>query len=378
MGQVTVRKENNIYYVECPLKPQECFSPEEEKQIQNNLSELVLPVMSCKNTTVASLTCTAKGLISLEDYLGRIIEKQTFIEVIVQVIMVIRMVEQSGLTVHNIELDYDKIFIDSESLCLYFVYWPIEQSTRRVDLEYFFNEMAYRCIFSGKEDNNYVTQYIRFFQKEELFSLSNFEQMMMLLANDELEQISNVSVMTKELKLTQNQGETMVLDSDFWERMNATRNGKVDKENVCKTTMHSQPVSSFGNLNGGNSDETGVLTPEMMDFLNPNASQQRKVTQPRPYLIREAKGERILIHKTEFIIGKDRSVSDYVITNNTTISRKHASIFVKGVQYFVVDHGSTNGTFVNGQQIEPEKEVELSTNMHLKLSDEEFTFYIME
>ncbi len=36
-----------------------------------------------------------------------------------------------------------------------------------------------------------------------------------------------------------------------------------------------------------------------------------------------------------------------------TLSRRHMSVLLKGGQCFVEDHGSSNGTFVNGKRIKP-------------------------
>ena len=42
---------------------------------------------------------------------------------------------------------------------------------------------------------------------------------------------------------------------------------------------------------------------------------------------------------------------DYVISNDTSVSRQHAVIQRKNGQFFVTDLGSTNGTFVNEKRI---------------------------
>jgi len=59
-------------------------------------------------------------------------------------------------------------------------------------------------------------------------------------------------------------------------------------------------------------------------------------------------------------IGRDPSNS--VNLDDKLVSRKHAMIKkIKGV-FFIRDLGSTNGTFVNGKQIPPEKYVCLQSN----------------
>ncbi|MCD7845235.1 MAG: trypsin-like peptidase domain-containing protein [Oscillospiraceae bacterium] len=73
----------------------------------------------------------------------------------------------------------------------------------------------------------------------------------------------------------------------------------------------------------------------------------------RVCLVRESTGERIPISKTVFRIGSKRGSVDYVITNNTAISRNHASIVSRNGEYFILDNNSSNFTFVNGTQLTP-------------------------
>ncbi|MFN5415879.1 MAG: FHA domain-containing protein [Flavobacteriia bacterium] len=43
--------------------------------------------------------------------------------------------------------------------------------------------------------------------------------------------------------------------------------------------------------------------------------------------------------------------NDLVLNDDLSVSRIHASIFIEGNSKFIVDHNSSNGTFVNGNKI---------------------------
>ena len=98
--------------------------------------------------------------------------------------------------------------------------------------------------------------------------------------------------------------------------------------------------------------------------------------QPSAILRRVKTGETISVNKQTFTIGKERRRVDYCISDNTSISRAHAQIICKGGEYYVVDQGSTNFTFVNGNKIPAHQEVKLNSGDKVKLSDEEFEFRI--
>ena len=56
------------------------------------------------------------------------------------------------------------------------------------------------------------------------------------------------------------------------------------------------------------------------------------------------------IKKAEIIIGRDENFADVTISI-PEISRRHARLIREGNGYVVEDLGSSNGTFVNGQQV---------------------------
>lgn len=94
------------------------------------------------------------------------------------------------------------------------------------------------------------------------------------------------------------------------------------------------------------------------------------------YLVRKKTGERVALNLQNFKIGKERRRVNYCVTDNATVSRLHCEIVKKGADYFVVDQGSANYTYVNGVQVSPHKETLLTDRSVLKLSDEEFEFHL--
>lgn len=94
------------------------------------------------------------------------------------------------------------------------------------------------------------------------------------------------------------------------------------------------------------------------------------------YLIRKKNGEKIAVNIQNFKLGKERKRVNYCISDNTSVSRVHCEIVKKGADYYVIDQGATNFTFVNGVQLSPHQETLLSDQSVLKLSDEEFEFHL--
>ena len=77
----------------------------------------------------------------------------------------------------------------------------------------------------------------------------------------------------------------------------------------------------------------------------------------------KTEGKLIPITVPQFLIGRDPQC--HLRPSSQVISKKHCTLFVRDGKAYVRDLDSTNGTFVNDQQIEGE--VELANNTTLKL-----------
>jgi pSer/pThr/pTyr-binding forkhead associated (FHA) protein len=100
------------------------------------------------------------------------------------------------------------------------------------------------------------------------------------------------------------------------------------------------------------------------------------VSKPVPHIIRKKTGEHIYINKPEFSIGKSKTKADYPLEDNPAISRVHCIIVQKNGVNYIRDNHSTNHTFLNGVELEPDDEVLLKHKSVIQMGDEEFTFLL--
>lgn len=78
------------------------------------------------------------------------------------------------------------------------------------------------------------------------------------------------------------------------------------------------------------------------------------------------------IRENEFLIGKSSERVQGVITGNNAISRVHCKIVRKNGNYYVVDMGSSNGTYVNGKRIEPNIPEPILDKSQFRIANAEF------
>lgn len=95
----------------------------------------------------------------------------------------------------------------------------------------------------------------------------------------------------------------------------------------------------------------------------------------RVFLIKKNNGEKIVINKSSFIIGKGTDC-DYIITGNSAISRKHAEFKIEKGSVYIVDKKSTNKTYVNGNVIQPDIMTKINNGDNIKVANEEFLLSI--
>ncbi len=89
---------------------------------------------------------------------------------------------------------------------------------------------------------------------------------------------------------------------------------------------------------------------------------------------REKTGEVIRIKKSPFNIGRSSATDDYVIVDNRSVSRGHATVTIKDDVCYVTDNHSLNKTYINGVAATPEQEYALSDGDSVRLYNERFVY----
>ncbi len=80
------------------------------------------------------------------------------------------------------------------------------------------------------------------------------------------------------------------------------------------------------------------------------------------------------IAKTPFLIGTKEDLADVCMTS-LSVSRVHAKVLEEDGVYYIEDMNSTNGTFVNGEEVNYKSPVVLSPRDRVFFADQEFVFY---
>lgn len=116
-------------------------------------------------------------------------------------------------------------------------------------------------------------------------------------------------------------------------------------------------------LEGDSDDEETML----LDDFEP--------AKPMIHLIRSCDNNRLDFNGDLFTIGSSTSKADYAVTANRKVSRNHATIFLKGDDFYIKDN-SKNGTFINDVEVGTDKISILHDGDTLMLAEEKFVVLI--
>jgi pSer/pThr/pTyr-binding forkhead associated (FHA) protein len=83
-----------------------------------------------------------------------------------------------------------------------------------------------------------------------------------------------------------------------------------------------------------------------------------------------------LLNKPEIYIGS--LTTNDIVVGSTGISRKHVKILVQDKSFFIIDQGSTNGTYLNNERLAPVKRFEFSPSESVRLGEHVFLNLIHE
>lgn len=131
---------------------------------------------------------------------------------------------------------------------------------------------------------------------------------------------------------------------------------------------------SFRNLNSNvESGETcNLASMGDTETIMRNISVNKKIK--TAYLVRVSTNEMIMINKSVVKIGKKGGDVDIYLNGNTSISRVHASIILKNNSYYLIDHNTTNHTYLNGIKLHPNEETQIDDGDQIILANEKFVF----
>lgn len=402
--------------------------------MRNNDIKGLLPIDIIMHDSMTEFKYKTEKLKNLDEYLSEELTKEDLLDVFENICKALKDIEEYMLGEAQLILENRYIFIDNGNIKM--ILLPLYDRRNNLSiLEFFKNLLIYMMVKNNKAAN-FAADISRQLSDEESFSCNKFLQLISQIkqkkhienfditipgnkSDFKERRINNIEESFGSLKpdysgygkraqapvntqspvntfKSVNNNPVSNLDSDVKPENSFLIPGKDEPVNVGTVSHKEAKVkkkfSFFGKkkekevsvvdnkmeaskLYSNNFAETTVL--QNSDRFAETTLLGLSVNVLNAFLIWKRTGEKILIDKSSFRIGREKSYVDFCINDNSSVGRNHAEIVRKDGSFFIRDLKSLNFTMVNGEKVSSSVEVELWDNDIISLSNEEFEFHMV-
>lgn len=336
------------------------------EMIANNTIKGILEMDVRQNDLEVCLYYNITSKLALSDFLRTKIKWSDFIYILMEISNVFLRCSEYLLDYQNILLDKNHIYINPATLEISTVYIPVEMTTDNCNVfKEFVNDIVlYSTDIDHFNSSNYL-QTIVSFVKSDNFSMKDFNRLLCDVLEGRLNNIKKP------------------------DKYNAKGEEEFNNSGICVPPMpksHSQKKDAllFRRLFRKNSEnKKGKQGKDTVEEMKNSVSKIDIATvllensiHTYPYLKSYDKGvsEDIPISKSEITIGRLKGKVDFVCTSNC-IGKVHAQIISRNGIYYIKDLNSVNGTFINNQRIDSNKEYEINEGDKISLANMDFTLF---
>ena len=304
--------------------------------------------------------------VPLCDRFKKPVSKRDFLFILEQIVVAVQKLQANNLGINGLVMNLQYVYINEVTKEVQFVFIPTTTGLQNLNLIQFIETVAYSITPADEKDNDFVSRFVYYFRAMKPFDINKVEA---FVAKEDRSVVNTIK--------KQNAGQSGFMTNkqqhyyDHYEQKNETK----DDDDEPTGLLSDEDDEPTGLLAQDEDEATGLLSnsdeDEATGLLIENNTNVRL-----PSLFRILTEETIGVNKPVFRLGKEKSYVDYFVTNNIAVSRSHADIITRGNKYFVKDLNSKNHTYINGQELPIQMEVEINDGDILKLGNEEFIFHV--
>lgn len=298
-----------------------------------------------------ALAYSIPAMVTMEQFITKKIHKDELLDILFSITDQLMYLKANELSIGKVILNTGYMYLDLKNMAVQLIFLPLDKPMDKCNMEKFVRDLINRLTFADKKASDCGYELIKYFDHNKVFYLSEFYKFII--------DIRNESEVESDAEATASAQEVAVADSEAAPTTPTVSSAsfKLAKEKKDYSSMD----IGFNIDDSAKDSSTMVLTGTLKSKMG-------------PFIIRTRTGERIRIDKPIFCIGKSTQGVDYQVTDNNSVSRRHAYIInVNGV-YYLRDNKSTNHTYLGGKVINSGTDMMLIDGSHFRLANEEFTF----
>lgn len=314
-----------------------------------NVEGLLLLDIDLKSSDVI-LSYNTDGLVNMKEFL-RINEmsKRLFVVMMRNIAMVLKNIDNNKLSRDLISWNINTTYVNPESWNVYLMYIPLQPYEVGGNLKTYLQEIVSSCNFTPMEDVEYVQKLVEEMNLGVTYTVGKLEEYCDCIS----EQLVLGSATKDEVNICPGCSGKLMSGEKFCPfcGMKLIRQSQNDAEKQIDLDV--------------SENDNGVLS-----AYKGTANASHSI-----WLEDKERIGKIMISKFPFRIGKMEGVTDYRIHNNL-VSRKHADIIKENGMFYIVDLGSTNGTYLCGKRLQAGVKEHLADGNQIRFADAEYKVHI--
>lgn len=302
--------------------------------------------------------------ISVYERLKKPITKHDFLLIMEQLVIVVQNLHRNSLHISSLNMNIRNIFINEATKEIHIIYLPLISGKTDGNLIQLFEDIVYLVKPDDPKDNDFASRFLYFLRDLKPFDIEKIEKFIVKEDHSVVKFLKSKNTNTSGFMTDKPQDYY-----EHYEKKDEESTALLSEDDATDLLVEDEATG----LLSEEDEATGLLSTEDEAtglLFDNNASAHF------PTLLRVLTGEIISINKPVFRLGKERSYVDYFVTNNVAVSRSHADIITRSGKYFIMDLNSKNCTYINGQRIPVQSEVEILDSDRITLGNEEFVFNI--
>ena len=365
------------------------------EMLKNNDIKGLLPLSSAQNNDEIKFMYEMTNKMKLSQFLGGLVRWEELYPAVQGIIAAIMDCAQYMLNEGHFVLEAENIFIDLSSRKIELMFLPVENELlAHITWKDFLITLLHNLNYDMKDDIGKL-ETLQSYLADEKITLKEYAE--------KIEKIKTLGfARNKDVKKENKQSERPVREVKMKEKPNVIYNVPDPNSEISSDVMKTEKEEKKEGIIGlfskkkkkekkqekKQADSFAFEIPGQKKSVDVSKKKEKEAVQEigetlladdseaslfMPYLIDKKTNSQIPINKKDFKIGREEKYVDYV-TSEPTVGRLHASIVLdeQGKIVFVRDANSKNGTFVNGEKIQSNINVQIKDGDAIRFGRDEY------
>lgn len=235
--------------------------------ITNNKIDGIVPTLFTQSDTDRFIKYNISAKVSAKEFLSGVVNKKRLLGVFISVLKAIKSTEEYMIDARSLLIDLEHIYVDVSKCDAMLVCLPLVRQNESVNIPMFFKKIMFSTQFDQNENCDYVAQIINYLNSTPVFSVDDFEKLLMDIDADNLNIAASKAVVGQQKPVQPQSQSQSQQPKPMQPAMNQLKNTQVQTNMPSQGKMQSQRETQSAN---------NVVQPNQVNFAVPNMNPQNQ------------------------------------------------------------------------------------------------------